>query len=134
MSDVLALFGFLGYWWAHYSEVLQSKLNGLREGDAGKVVRVLILKAWGFVVMGLIPAWVLSAQFGWTTKSLGVTWPTKPPRGMGSVGGIDSVHHVLVRGRGEGRGQELSPNARHVLVAVHDGLERFGLDVVPLGL
>ena len=74
---LLALFGFLGYWWAHYSEVLQSKLNGLREGDAGKVVRVLILKAWGFVAMGLIPAWVLSAQFGWTTKSLGVTWPTE---------------------------------------------------------
>ena len=72
---LLALFGFLGYWWAHYSEVLQSKLNGLREGDAGKVVRVLILKAWGFLVMGLIPAWVMSAQFGWTTKSLGVAWP-----------------------------------------------------------
>jgi len=51
----LSLFGFLGYWWAHYSPVLQAWFDARWSGDDGKVKRVFTLKLWGFITMGVIP-------------------------------------------------------------------------------
>ena len=71
----LSLFGFLSYWWAHYSEGIQSWVEAKWVGDRGKIVRVVALKAWGFATMGVIPAWVLHAKWGWTLEDMGVAWP-----------------------------------------------------------
>ena len=72
---VLSLFGFLSYWWAHYSPAIQAKVEAKWAGDRGKVIRVVALKVWGFATMGVIPAWVLHAKWGWTLEDMGVAWP-----------------------------------------------------------
>lgn len=71
----LSLCGFLGYWWAHYSAAIESWFDSRWPGDGGKVKRVFSLKVWGFVSMGVIPAWVLKACLGWSWADLGLRWP-----------------------------------------------------------
>ena len=73
---VLSLFGFLSYWWAHYSPALQDKVEAKWTGDRGKVIRIVALKIWGFTTMGIIPAWVLGSQWGWSLEEMGVAWPS----------------------------------------------------------
>ena len=71
----LSLFGFLGYWWAHYSPATQAWFDARWSGDDGKVKRVFSLKLWGFITMGVIPAVVLHSTLGWSLADLGMKWP-----------------------------------------------------------
>ena len=73
---MLSLCGFLSYWWAHYSPALQDKVEAKWTGDRGKVIRIVALKIWGFTTMGIIPAWVLGSQWGWSLEEMGVAWPS----------------------------------------------------------
>jgi len=75
----LSLFGFLGYWWAHYSPAIQAWFDARWAGDDGKVKRVFSLKLWGFIMMGVIPAAVLNATLGWSLADLGVKSPAPAP-------------------------------------------------------
>ena len=74
-----SLFGFLGYWWAHYHIGFQSRVEDKWPGDRGKVIRLVAVKVWGLFVLGGIPAAMLMGQFGFSAAELGVAWPSQLP-------------------------------------------------------
>lgn len=74
-----SLFGFLGYWWAHYHAGFQAWVEEKWPGDCGKVIRIVAVKVWGLFVLGGIPAAMLMAQFGLSLADLGVAWPSQWP-------------------------------------------------------
>lgn len=72
---LLALIGFLSYWWVHYSEGIRIWFDNRWPGDEGQIKRVVTLKIWGLVVMGVLPAYVLTQHMGWRLEDLGVRLP-----------------------------------------------------------
>ena len=92
----LSLFGFVGYWWAHYSTAIQSWFDTRWSGDDGKVKRVFTIKLWGFITMGVIPATVLSATLGWSLSDLGVTVAWRLRRWSCGCGGSPCLASTII--------------------------------------
>ncbi|MFZ8837278.1 MAG: CPBP family intramembrane glutamic endopeptidase [Flavobacteriales bacterium] len=73
----LSLVGFLLFWFVFHSPQIKAKFHDAYEHDVACLRHIFWVKAWGFVVMGVVPALVMNSTLGFGLADLGVVWPAE---------------------------------------------------------
>ncbi|HBP46032.1 MAG TPA: hypothetical protein DD635_09010 [Flavobacteriales bacterium] len=73
----VALVGFLFFWFVFHSDALRRIFHDRMDHDSACLWHIFAAKAWGFVTMGILPAWILQQSIGWSPLDLGVVWPAE---------------------------------------------------------